>query len=94
MLREDSNQPFWKEKFIAGLPKLLGEKFRNTIRSSHDNHIPYEQFTYGELISLTQKEGLKICQDSKLQNHPQWEVKKTKQEVGTFCKQFDYNPIE
>ena len=26
MLREDSNQPFWKEKFLAGLPKLLGEE--------------------------------------------------------------------
>ena len=45
MLREDSNQPFWKEKFLAGLPKLLGEKVRNTIRSSHDNQIPYDQFT-------------------------------------------------
>ena len=53
MLREDSNQPFWKEKFLAGLPKLLGEKVRNTILSSHDNQIPYDQFTYGELISLT-----------------------------------------
>jgi len=28
MLREDSNQPFWKEKFLASLPILLGEKVR------------------------------------------------------------------
>jgi len=26
MLRKDSNQPFWKEKFITGLPILLREK--------------------------------------------------------------------
>ena len=49
MLREDSNQPFWNKKFLAGLPKLLGEKVRNTIRASHDKQIPYDQFTYGEL---------------------------------------------
>jgi hypothetical protein len=32
MLREDSNQPFWKEKFLAGLPILLGEKVINKIK--------------------------------------------------------------
>ena len=66
MLREDSNQPFWKEKFLASLLKLLGEKVRNTIKASHDNQIPYIQFTYNELISQTQNEGFKICQDLKL----------------------------
>ncbi|CAA0834150.1 Unknown protein, partial [Striga hermonthica] len=32
MLKEDSSQPFWKEKFLAGLPNLLGKKVRNRIR--------------------------------------------------------------
>ena len=32
ILREDSNQPFSKEKFLADLPTLLGEKVCNTIR--------------------------------------------------------------
>ena len=31
--REDSQQPFWKEKFLAGLPKSLGDKVRDKIRS-------------------------------------------------------------
>ena len=92
MLREDSNQPFWKEKFLAGLPTLLGERVRNTIRQSFGTHIiPYDQLTYGELISTTQKEGLKICQDLKLQKHLKWELKKSKKELGSFCKQFDYS---
>ena len=26
MLREDSNQPFWKEKFLAGLPRIMRVK--------------------------------------------------------------------
>jgi hypothetical protein len=62
MLREDSNQPFWKENFLAGLPILLGEKVRNKIKDTFTTKIiPYDQLTYGELVSFTQKEGLKIC---------------------------------
>ncbi|KAG5247564.1 JHL23C [Salix suchowensis] len=90
MLREDSNQPFWKEKFLAGLPILLGEKVRNKIKDSFSTKlIPYDQLTYGELVSFTQKEGLKICQDLKLQKQLKWEMKRTKQELGSFCHQFD-----
>uniref|UniRef100_A0A2K1WWL3 DUF7746 domain-containing protein n=1 Tax=Populus trichocarpa TaxID=3694 RepID=A0A2K1WWL3_POPTR len=32
ILREDSNPPFWKEKFIIGLSTLLGERVRNKIK--------------------------------------------------------------
>ena len=67
MQRTDNNQPFWKEKFLAGLPILLGEKVRNQIRETFKGIIPYENLTYGEIISFTQKKGLKICQDMKLQ---------------------------
>uniref|UniRef100_A0A6N2L1H1 DUF7746 domain-containing protein n=1 Tax=Salix viminalis TaxID=40686 RepID=A0A6N2L1H1_SALVM len=90
MLREDSNQPFWKEKFLAGLPILLGEKVRNKIKDTFSTKlIPYDQLTYGELVSFTQKEGLQICQDLKLQKLLKWEMKRTKQELGSFCHQFD-----
>jgi hypothetical protein len=90
MLREDSNQPFWKEKFLTGLPILLGEKVRNKIKDTFTTKtIPYDQLTYGELVSFTQKEGLKICQDLKLQKHLKWEMKRTRQELGSFCPQFD-----
>uniref|UniRef100_A0A6N2LKD6 Reverse transcriptase domain-containing protein n=1 Tax=Salix viminalis TaxID=40686 RepID=A0A6N2LKD6_SALVM len=82
MLREDSNQPFWKEKFLAGLPILLGEKVRNKIKDTFSTKlIPYDQLTYGELVSFTQKEGLQICQDLKLQKLLKWEMKRTKQEL-------------
>uniref|UniRef100_A0A2K2AGZ1 DUF7746 domain-containing protein n=1 Tax=Populus trichocarpa TaxID=3694 RepID=A0A2K2AGZ1_POPTR len=57
ILREDSNQPFWKEKFLAGLPILLGEKVRNKIKETFTTKtISYDQLTYGELVSFTQKE--------------------------------------
>ncbi|ESQ29478.1 hypothetical protein EUTSA_v10024098mg, partial [Eutrema salsugineum] len=90
LLRQDSNQPFWKEKFLAGLPTLLGEKVRNKIRDSTGTQIiDYDNFTYGELISIVQQEGLKICQDLKLQKHLKWELKRTKVELGSFCRQFE-----
>ena len=65
--REDSQQPFWKEKFLAGLPKSLGDKVRDKIRSHTSNgQIPYEQLSYGQLIAYIQKVALKICQDDKI----------------------------
>ena len=84
----------WKEKFLAGLPTLLGEKVRNSIKALYDNRIPYDELTYGELISFVNKEGLKICQDLKLQKRLKIELRKSKQELGSFCKQFNYDPFK
>ena len=78
LLRQDSNQPFWKEKFLAGLPTLLGDKVRNKIRDSMGIQIIYyDDFTYGELMSIVRQEGLRICQDLKIQKHLKWELKRT-----------------
>ncbi|KAH9696855.1 hypothetical protein KPL71_023360 [Citrus sinensis] len=93
-LRDDSNHITWKEKFLAGLPTLLGEKVRNSIKALYDNRIPYDELTYGELVSFVNKEGLKICQDLKIQKRLKWELKKSKQELGSFCKQFNYDPFK
>ena len=32
MHRSDCNSPFWKEKFINGLPRLFGEKVKETLK--------------------------------------------------------------
>ncbi|KAH9699238.1 hypothetical protein KPL71_024266 [Citrus sinensis] len=93
-LRDDANHTTWKEKFLAGLPTLLGENVRNSIKALYDNRIPYDELTYGELVSFVNKEGLKICQDLKLQKRLKWELKKSKQELGSFCKQFNYDPFK
>ncbi|KAH9679044.1 hypothetical protein KPL71_025947 [Citrus sinensis] len=93
-LRDDANHVTWKEKFLAGLPTLLGEKVRNSIKALYDNRVPYDELTYGELVSFVNKEGLKICQDLKLQKRLKWELKKSKQELGSFCKQFNYDPFK
>ncbi|KAH9668179.1 hypothetical protein KPL70_021323 [Citrus sinensis] len=93
-LRDDANHITWKEKFLAGLPTLLGENVRNSIKALYDNRIPYDELTYGELVSFINKEGLKICQDLKLQKRLKWELRQSKQELGGFCKQFNYDPFK
>ncbi|KAH9696764.1 hypothetical protein KPL71_023319 [Citrus sinensis] len=93
-LRDDANHVTWKEKFLAGLPTLLGEKVRNSIKTLFDNRIPYDELTYGELVSFVNKEGLKICQDLKLQKRLKQELRQSKQELGGFCKQFNYDPFK
>uniref|UniRef100_A0A0R0ID04 Polyprotein n=1 Tax=Glycine max TaxID=3847 RepID=A0A0R0ID04_SOYBN len=86
---EDSQQPFWKEKFLAGLPRSLGDKVRDKIRSQSVNgDITYESLTYGQLISYVQKVALKICQDNKIQRQLAKEKAQTKRDLGSFCEQF------
>ncbi|KAH9744217.1 hypothetical protein KPL70_003599 [Citrus sinensis] len=88
-LRDDANHTTWKEKFLAGLPTLLGEKVRNSIKALYDHRIPYDELIYGELVSFVNKEGLKICQDLKLQKRLKWELRKSKQKLGhtaKFCR--------
>ena len=87
--REGSQQPFWKEKFLAGLPRSLGDKVRDKIRSQSANgDIPYENLSYGQLISYVQKVALKICQDDKIQRQLAKEKAQTKRDLGSFCEQF------
>ncbi|KAH1198911.1 hypothetical protein GmHk_18G052386 [Glycine max] len=87
--REDSQQPFWKEKFLAGLPRSLGGKVRDKIHSQSANgDIPYESLSYGQLISYVQKVALKICQDDKIQRQLAKEKAQTKKDFGSFCEQF------
>ena len=91
---DDANHITWKEKFLVSLPTLLGENVRNSIKALYDNRIPYDEFTYRELVSFVNKERLKICQDLKSQKRLKWKLKKSKQELGSFCKQFNYDPFK
>jgi hypothetical protein len=54
MLRDDSNQPFWKEKFINGLPNLFAHKIKQVL-VDENNVINYDSLTYGNIISAYKK---------------------------------------
>jgi hypothetical protein len=87
MLRDDSNQPFWKEKFINDLPHLFAHKIKNVL-VNENNVIEYDNLTYGNIISAIQKEGLKMCIDMKISNQANKDKKKAKHEMGNFCEQY------
>ncbi|KAG4915104.1 hypothetical protein JHK87_052661 [Glycine soja] len=64
--REDSQQPFWKEKFLAGLPRSLGDKVRDKIRSQSINedisydiccNLPFGGRATQGLMGASSKEG-------------------------------------
>lgn len=65
MMREDSNNSFWKEKFVNGLPNLFAHKIREEL-SKNLGFIDYDNLTYGDIISQIQKTGLKMCIDFKI----------------------------
>ena len=51
--REDGHQQFWKERFIAGLPRLFGERILNRLRQNFDtNDIPFNSLTFGQLFGI------------------------------------------
>ena len=60
MTKDDSNQPFWKEKFINGLPQYFAHKIRSVL-SNQNNFIDYDSLTYGDIVATIKNEGLKMC---------------------------------
>ncbi|XP_065623140.1 uncharacterized protein LOC136064801 [Quercus suber] len=85
MHRSDCNSPFWKEKFINGLPTLFGEKVKETLCNPL-GVIDYDNLTYGDISSTIRSEGMKMCRDLKIQSKAS--KGKAKYEVGNFCTQY------
>ncbi|RDX87443.1 hypothetical protein CR513_31080, partial [Mucuna pruriens] len=81
-LREDGFANFWKEKFIAGLPKLFLENVRMNLEIHYGQPIAYESLTYGQLHNII------VCTDFKLQNKIRKESASRKKELGTFYHQY------
>ncbi|GAV84490.1 LOW QUALITY PROTEIN: MP domain-containing protein, partial [Cephalotus follicularis] len=96
LTREDANQPYWKEKFITGLPILFAEKIKNKYREKHKGSVyfTYEKLTYGDIVSTITKTGLEICYDIKMSKQIKKDSKTYKKELGDFCTQFGYETFK
>jgi hypothetical protein len=92
MLREDSNKPYWKEKFIDGLPNLFAHKIR-TVLSNSNGIIDYDTLTYGDIISTIKQKGLKMCIEQRIAKQQSDNKRKAKYEIGNFCEQYGILPI-
>ncbi|GAV91096.1 LOW QUALITY PROTEIN: zf-CCHC domain-containing protein, partial [Cephalotus follicularis] len=93
LTREQANQPYWKEKFITGLPILFAEKIKNKYREKHKGTVPYEKLTHGDIVSTITKTIL-ICYDIKMSKQIKKDSKTYKKELGDFCTQFGYETFK
>ena len=84
MTRTNARASFWKEKFLYGLLRAFNEKVQESPREKHNGTIPYEELTYGDLISEVKK-GLKLCSQLKLQYQVKKDLKASRKDLGSFC---------
>ena len=47
--RTDVNKPYWKERFLNGLPKSFSQRVQMRIKAMYNGIIPYDSLTYGQL---------------------------------------------
>lgn len=80
LMREDCKNSFWKEKFINALPNLFAHKIREVL-SQLKGIIEYNSLTYGDIIGIINREGLKICIDMKISNQWSKDKRKAKYEI-------------
>ena len=91
--RTECRKPYWKERFLDGLPRLFSQTVKNALYKKYDGNIPYEDLTYGDLISFINNEALIICTDLKLKAKLKNELKHKKTELSGFCSQYGYEKI-
>ncbi|KAG2716174.1 hypothetical protein I3760_03G111600 [Carya illinoinensis] len=92
MLRDDSQKPYWKEKFIDGLPRLFAIKVKDSL-TDITGYLNYDNYTYGDIVSIIQKLGISMCNDQRMIAQQMKDRKKAKYEMGNFCEQFGLPPI-
>ena len=92
MLRKDCYKPYWKEKFIDGLPPIFAHKVKQELIGKNDS-IDYDNLTYGDILSTIKKLGINMCNDEKLLKYQLKNKRKAKYEMGNFCEQYGLPPI-
>ena len=92
MLRKDCHKPYWKEKFINGLPLIFAHKVKQELMGKNDS-IDYDNITYGDIFSIIKKLGINMCNDEKLLKYQLKNKRKAKYEMRNFCEQYRLPPI-
>ncbi|XP_059281056.1 uncharacterized protein LOC132034705 [Lycium ferocissimum] len=82
-----------KERFISGLPSLFAEKVRTKIKDRFNGRIPYENLTYGDIISYINVTGLDLCTDLKLKHFLKKDQQQSRKDLGSFCQDFGFEKI-
>ena len=89
--RTDCNQPYWKERFLNGLPKVFSQKVQIRIKEMYNGIIPYDSLTYGQLANFVSHEALNLCSLIKVNATIKKDFNSAKKELGSFCAQYGYH---
>ncbi|KAL4611228.1 hypothetical protein ACB092_08G107800 [Castanea dentata] len=92
MLKKDYTKPYWKERFIDGLPPIFAHKVKNELIGKNDS-IDFDNITYGDIFNTIEKLGINMCNDEKWLKQQLKDKKKAKYEMGNFCEQYGLPPI-
>ena len=92
MLWKDCHKPYWKERFIDGLPPIFAHKVKQVLMGKNDS-IDYDNLTYDDIFSAIKKFGTNMCNNEKLLTYQLQIKKKAKYKMGNFCEQYGLPPI-
>ena len=59
LLRKGCHKPYWKEKFIDGLPPIFAHKVKQVLISKNDS-IDHDKLTYSDIFSAIKKFGINM----------------------------------
>ena len=74
MLQKDCHKPYWKEKFIDGLPPIFAYKVKQQLMGKNDS-------IDCDILSTIKKLGINMCNDEKLSKHQLKNKRKAKYEM-------------
>ena len=80
--RTDVNQPYWKERFLNGLPKSFSQKVQIRIKEMYNAIIPYDSLTYGQLANFVSQEALNLFSLTKVNATLKKDLRTSKKELG------------
>ena len=92
LIRTDSSLEFWKENFVNGLPKHFSRRIKDGLKTKYNGKIPWQTLSYGSITSFI-IEGLRLCNESKIQNKLNSSISNRNQ-LGRFCDQYECKGIE
>ncbi|XP_022974313.1 uncharacterized protein LOC111472952 [Cucurbita maxima] len=92
LIRTNSSLEFWKENFVNGLPKYFSRRIKDGLKTKYNGTIPWQTFSYESIVSFI-IEGLRLCNESKIQNKLSSSIS-DKKELGRFCDQYGCKGIK
>ena len=67
LTREDCREPYWKEKFVAGLPLVFAERVKENLQLEYPD-TALKDLTYGRISAMVKNTGVALCNTIKIEN--------------------------